>query len=87
MICRMRLASCARVSSSSGAAKPKSAKTLPELWVTLMPACRGNGLLVSFHAYNNEADVDLVVEALRAEAALLERADASREPVSSGAEA
>jgi selenocysteine lyase/cysteine desulfurase len=29
---------------------------------------------VSFHAYNNVADVDAVVEALQAESALLERA-------------
>ena len=40
----------------------------------IVASSRGNGLRVSFHAYNNEADVDAVVEALRAESALLERA-------------
>jgi selenocysteine lyase/cysteine desulfurase len=34
---------------------------------------RGNGLRVSFHAYNTEGDVDAVVGALAAESALLER--------------
>ncbi len=40
----------------------------------IVASCRGNGLRVSFHAYNNVADVDAVVEALQAESALLERA-------------
>ena len=39
----------------------------------IVASCRGNGLRVSFHAYNNEADVDAVVEALDAESALVER--------------
>ena len=39
----------------------------------IVASSRGNGLRVSFHAYNNEADVDAVVEALQAESALLER--------------
>jgi selenocysteine lyase/cysteine desulfurase len=42
----------------------------------IIGSCRGNGLRVSFHAYNNEADVDTVVDALRAEAPLLQRAEA-----------
>ncbi|MFN2446924.1 MAG: aminotransferase class V-fold PLP-dependent enzyme [Vicinamibacterales bacterium] len=42
----------------------------------ILASCRGNGLRVSFHAYNNEADVDGVVAALEAESALLERASA-----------
>jgi selenocysteine lyase/cysteine desulfurase len=42
----------------------------------IVASCRGNGLRVSFHAYNNEADVDGVVAALEAESALLERAGA-----------
>jgi selenocysteine lyase/cysteine desulfurase len=37
---------------------------------------RGNGLRVSFHAYNNEEDVDAVIGALEQESALLERATA-----------
>jgi len=44
----------------------------------IVASSRGNGLRVSFHAYNNEADVDAVMEALEAEAALLERAAAQR---------
>jgi selenocysteine lyase/cysteine desulfurase len=40
----------------------------------IVASCRGNGLRVSFHAYNNAADVDEVVAALQAESALLERA-------------
>ena len=42
----------------------------------IIASCRGNGLRVSFHAYNNDADVDAVVAALEAEVALLERAPA-----------
>jgi selenocysteine lyase/cysteine desulfurase len=42
----------------------------------IVASCRGNGLRVSFHAYNNEADVDAVVGALEAESALLEQAAA-----------
>jgi len=40
----------------------------------IIASCRGNGLRVSFHAYNNEADVDAVIGALLAESSLLERA-------------
>jgi selenocysteine lyase/cysteine desulfurase len=40
----------------------------------IVASSRGNGLRVSFHAYNNEGDVDAVVSALEAESALLERA-------------
>ena len=39
----------------------------------IIASCRGNGLRVSFHAYNTEQDVDEVIAALEAEAALLER--------------
>lgn len=42
----------------------------------VVASCRGNGLRVSFHAYNNEADVDAVISALETEAALLERSSA-----------
>ncbi len=42
----------------------------------IVASCRGNGLRVSFHAYNNEPDVDAVVAALEAESALLERTSA-----------
>src|SRR5262245_7620940 len=44
----------------------------------IVASCRGNGLRVSFHAYNNEEDVDAVVAALEAESALLVRHAASR---------
>jgi selenocysteine lyase/cysteine desulfurase len=40
----------------------------------IIASCRGNGLRVSFHAYNTESDADEVVRALVAESALLERA-------------
>jgi selenocysteine lyase/cysteine desulfurase len=40
----------------------------------IVASCRGNGLRVSFHAYNNDADVDAVIDALHAESSLLERA-------------
>ena len=46
----------------------------------IIASCRGNGLRVAFHAYNNDADVDAVMEALIAEAALLERAGANALP-------
>lgn len=39
----------------------------------IVASCRGNGLRVSFHAYNNESDVDAVVAALEAESRLLAR--------------
>ena len=39
----------------------------------IVASCRGNGLRVSFHAYNSEADIDAVVSALEAESHLLER--------------
>ena len=42
----------------------------------VVASCRGNGVRVSFHAYNNEADVDAVMSALETEAALLERSSA-----------
>jgi selenocysteine lyase/cysteine desulfurase len=40
----------------------------------IIASCRGDGLRVSFHAYNNQADVDAVVSALERESALLVRA-------------
>src|SRR6185295_15018869 len=40
----------------------------------IVASCRGNGLRVSFHAYNTDGDVDAVIGALVAESALLERA-------------
>jgi len=43
----------------------------------IIASCRGNGLRVSFHAYNNDADVDAVISALVAESSLLERATAT----------
>jgi len=43
----------------------------------VIASCRGNGLRVSFHAYNNDADVDAVIGALTAESSLLERATAT----------
>jgi selenocysteine lyase/cysteine desulfurase len=46
----------------------------------IIASCRGNGLRVAFHAYNNDADVDAVMRALTAESALLERADARALP-------
>jgi selenocysteine lyase/cysteine desulfurase len=39
----------------------------------VIASCRGNGLRVSFHAYNNDDDVTTVVRALEQEAGLLER--------------
>jgi selenocysteine lyase/cysteine desulfurase len=39
----------------------------------IVASSRGNGLRVSFHAYNNDADVDAVMAALEANAELLER--------------
>ena len=43
----------------------------------IIASARGDGLRVSFHAYNTDADVDAVLEALEAEAALLARAAAA----------
>ena len=43
----------------------------------IIASSRGNGLRVAFHAYNNDADVDAVVNALVAESAWLERATAT----------
>jgi len=43
----------------------------------VIASCRGNGLRVSFHAYNNDADVDAVINALAAESAWLERVTAT----------
>ena len=37
----------------------------------IVVSARGNGLRVSFHAYNNDQDVDAVLDALDAEAALV----------------
>jgi selenocysteine lyase/cysteine desulfurase len=42
----------------------------------IVASCRGNGLRVSFHAYNNDADVDAVIGALEAESMLLARREA-----------
>jgi selenocysteine lyase/cysteine desulfurase len=42
----------------------------------VIASCRGNGLRVSFHAYNNDDDVTAVVSALEQEAQLLARAPA-----------
>ena len=42
----------------------------------VIASCRGNGLRVSFHAYNNGDDVTSVVRALEQEAHLLARAPA-----------
>ena len=39
----------------------------------LITSARGNGLRVSFHAYNNDTDIDAVMRALEAESRLLER--------------
>jgi selenocysteine lyase/cysteine desulfurase len=39
----------------------------------IIASARGNGLRVSFHAYNNDQDADTVLEALDLEAALVER--------------
>jgi selenocysteine lyase/cysteine desulfurase len=39
----------------------------------IVASCRGNGLRVSFHAYNNDEDVATVLRALEQEAALLVR--------------
>src|SRR5262249_50816931 len=39
----------------------------------IVASCRGNGLRVSFHAYNNAGDVDAVIAALEAESHLLVR--------------
>jgi selenocysteine lyase/cysteine desulfurase len=39
----------------------------------IVASCRGNGVRVSFHAYNTDADVDAVVSALAAESRWLER--------------
>jgi selenocysteine lyase/cysteine desulfurase len=44
----------------------------------IIASSRGNGLRVSFHAYNNDDDVDAVLAALDAEAALIARAPHNR---------
>ncbi len=41
----------------------------------ILASCRADGLRVSFHAYNNDSDVDAVVGALAAESSLLARAE------------
>ena len=43
----------------------------------VIASARGAGLRVSFHAYNSEQDVDAVLDALDAEAALVERVPAT----------
>ncbi|MGE0360822.1 MAG: aminotransferase class V-fold PLP-dependent enzyme [Vicinamibacterales bacterium] len=43
----------------------------------IIASARGTGLRVSFHAYNDDGDVDAVLAALEAEAGLVVRADAS----------
>jgi selenocysteine lyase/cysteine desulfurase len=43
----------------------------------IVASCRGDGLRVSFHAYNTAGDVDEVIRALVAESALLARAAAT----------
>jgi selenocysteine lyase/cysteine desulfurase len=47
----------------------------------IVASARGNGLRISFHAYNNEADVDAVMAALEANADLLERSVRRRSEV------
>jgi selenocysteine lyase/cysteine desulfurase len=42
----------------------------------VVASCRGSGLRVSFHGYNSEQDVDAVLDALRAQPALLAEAGA-----------
>jgi selenocysteine lyase/cysteine desulfurase len=42
----------------------------------VIASCRGSGLRVSFHGDNTEQDVDAVLDALRAESALLVEARA-----------
>ena len=42
----------------------------------VIASCRGSGLRVSFHGYNTEREVDAVLDALRAESALLVEAGA-----------
>ena len=41
----------------------------------ILASCRADGLRVSFHAYNDDSDVDAVVDALAAESALLARVE------------
>ena len=43
----------------------------------IVASCRGNGLRVSFHGYNNDDDVSMVIRGLELEAALLVRAPAA----------
>jgi selenocysteine lyase/cysteine desulfurase len=42
----------------------------------IVASARGRGLRISFHAYNNDSDVDAVMAALEANAGLLERSTA-----------
>ena len=72
--------SCGHLANQPGAGLSSSSRAWTRrLWCPAWPqdgivaSCRGNGLRVSFHAYNNEDDVDAVVAGLEAEAALLER--------------
>ncbi len=39
----------------------------------IIASCRSGGLRIAFHAYNDDSDVDAIIEALEAESALLER--------------
>jgi len=43
----------------------------------VIASCRGDGLRLSWHAYNQASDVDAVLAGLQAHAALLQRAEAS----------
>jgi selenocysteine lyase/cysteine desulfurase len=47
----------------------------------VITSCRGNGLRVAFHAYNNDEDIDAVMQALRESAALLEERPTLKTPV------
>jgi selenocysteine lyase/cysteine desulfurase len=44
----------------------------------IIGSCRGDGLRISFHGYNDASDVDAVVAALQQESALLRRVEAVR---------
>jgi len=44
----------------------------------IIASCRDHGLRIAFHAYNTEADIDVVLRGLSAEYPLLQRASASR---------
>ncbi len=78
---RPRASSCEHRPRRSAAVRSSSSRawTAPALVSKLaargiIASCRGNGLRVAFHAYNTDADVDAVLDALAAESALLEHA-------------